>query len=177
VTEQVRLYLDIDGVVNADAPLWGDSATVTVKENHGAGYISLHQVTFSPEMVQTLDSLRGEFDFELVILSTWLEDALISKLVGKIHALDGGRWLPIPRRAGRAQELPYRWKLDALRTDMRDDNSPFIWIDDDEVGLHSAEVRASIAAPALLIAPNPVHGLNRTHLAEIREFLVEQAGS
>ena len=67
-----RLYLDIDGVINADAPMWGDTVVVQVTENYGAGYKVRHKVTYSPGLIAAIDSLRVEFDVELVILSTWL---------------------------------------------------------------------------------------------------------
>ena len=166
-----RLYLDIDGVINADAPMWGDTVVVQVTENYGAGYKVRHKVTYSPILVAAIDSLRVEFDVELVILSTWLENAAIFQMQKKLNAFRGSRWLNIPARGGRQQELPDMWKVDQLIGDLGDDPGPFIWVDDDEVPEHRQFVSNMTDLPSLLIAPNSAHGLTQQHLAAMQEFL------
>ena len=94
-----RLFLDIDGVINAPHPPWPSTTTFTISDHRGAGYVVNYTVTVTvaPAMVAAIDQLRADHDVELVILSTWLENlAMIGDLTRALGALRGGRLLSIP---------------------------------------------------------------------------------
>ena len=167
---RARLYLDIDGCVNADALTWGDREAATIRVRYGGGFGMLEQITYSRAQLAAIETLRGEFDVEVIILSTWLEDGHIHQLQKKLGALHGARWLPIPPREGPTQELPDGWKLAALLADHAEHPGPFIWVDDDEVPVHGGAVAAAVSEPVLLLAPNSSLGLTPAHLEQARAF-------
>lgn len=168
---RARFYLDIDGCVLADALTWGDRQTKTLRVRLGGGLGMLYKLDYSRTQLDTIETLRHDFDVELVILSTWLEDGHIHHLQKKLNALHGARWLPIPRRLGKTQELPHAWKLDALLADQADNPGPFIWADDDEVPVHGETVAGAVSEPVLLLAPTSGLGLTPAHLEQARAFL------
>ncbi|QNE48679.1 hypothetical protein F1C58_16610 (plasmid) [Glaciihabitans sp. INWT7] len=170
---RARLFLDVDGVLSAPALMWGDTRRLTVTVKLGGGLAVQYLVWHSPSMLAAIDSLREEFDVELVWLTTWLEDGAIGNLVGRVGALSGGRWLNIRRRSGRAGELPLEWKRDQILEDLTVTPGPFIWVDDDQVPMFGAAVAASVDVPSLMIAPNPELGLTRAQVDSIRAFLTD----
>lgn len=166
-----RLFLDLDGVVNSPAPGWDDVVIFTVSDSYGSGYIIRYTVTVARALVAAIDRLRDDFDLELVILSTWLENPeMIDQLTAAVGGLAGGRLLSIPAR-NRGGYVSATWKLDALIADLADGPVPFIWADDNEVPIHGAFVATALDVPSLLIAPDQKIGLARAHLAAMRTFL------
>ena len=172
-TPRPRLFLDIDGVINAPHPPWSETTTFTVTDNQGAGYAVNYTVTVAPAMVAEIDQLRADHDVELVILSSWLENsAMIFDLAMALDALHGPRLLTIPPRKLSGWRSP-TWKRNAILGDLGDlgDPVPYIWVDDEEVSAHGAFVKAAVEVPSLMIAPDPNYGLTPGHLEAIRAFL------
>jgi hypothetical protein len=167
-----RLYLDVDGVLNAEVPLFDDVQTVAVTEDHGAGYRTEYQITWSPTVVRSLEAMRQDFDLELVWLTTWLESkTLIDQLTAAVGGLAGGRRLVMPpRKLGGF--ISASWKRDALLADLKRDPATYVWADDVEVVIHGPFVKAGFpAVESLHVAPSDEHGLTAEHLVEIRTFL------
>ena len=170
-TPRPRLFLDIDGVVNAPRPGWPETTTFTVSDHRGAGYVINYSITVAPAMVAEIDRLRADHDLELVILSTWLENpAMVADLTRALGALRGGRLLTAPRPKLSGWRPP-TWKRDAVLGDLDRKPGPFIWADDEEVAAHGPIVKAALQLPSLMIAPDPARGLTRAHLAAVRTFL------
>ncbi len=167
-----RLYLDVDGVLNAEAPRFDDVQTVVVTVDHGAGYQTQYQITWSPTVVRGLEALREDFDLELTWLTTWLgSKTMIDDLVAAVGGLTGGRRLVMPPRK-LSGYISADWKREAILADLARDPVPYIWADDVELPLHGVFVRAAFPSMKFLhIAPLPENGLTREHLAEIRTFL------
>jgi hypothetical protein len=167
-----RLYLDLDGVVNAPHPPWPETTTFTVSDHRGGDYVTTYSITVAPEMVAAIDELRADHDTELVILSTWLENpAMIGQLSTSLDALHHPRLLTIPKRkfGGYRSSL---WKREALVGDLENDPpSAFVWIDDDETPVHGDFVRQAYDLPALMIGPDPEHGITPDDLVSMRRFL------
>ena len=109
-----RLYLDVDGVLNAEAPLFDDVQTVVVTEDHGAGYQTQYQITWSPTVVLGLEALREDFDLELTWLTTWLgSKTMIDDFVVAVGRLTGGRSLVMPPRR-LSGYISADWKREAI---------------------------------------------------------------
>ena len=171
-TPRPRLFLDIDGVINAPHPPWLSTTTFTVTDNQGAGYAVNYTITVAPAMVAEIDQLRADFDLELTIVSTWLENpAMVSDLTKALGALHRPRLLAIPPRklGGYRSSL---WKREAVLEDLsQNPPSAFVWIDDDETPVQGNFVRRAYDLPALMIGPDPEHGLTAGDLAAIRSLL------
>lgn len=171
-TPRPRLFLDIDGVINAPHPPWPSTTTFTVTDNQGAGYVVNYPIIVAPAMIAEIDQLRADHDVELTILSTWLENpAIVADLASALGGLRSARLLAIPRPKISGWRSP-TWKRDALIRDLRQDPPPaYIWIDDEEVNKHGEFVRQASDLPALMIGPDPEHGLTPGALAAMRRFL------
>ena len=167
-----RLFLDIDGVINAPNPPWPSTTTFTISDHRGSGYVVNYPITVAPAMVAEIDRLRADFDLDLVIVSTWLENpAMVSDLTTVLGALHNPRLLTIPPRklGGYRSSL---WKRTAVLEDLQQDQpSAFIWIDDDELPVHGDFVRRAYDLPALMIGPDPEHGITPGDLVSMRRFL------
>ena len=62
--------------------------------------------------------------------------------------------------------------MEGVAEDLRQDPpSAFIWIDDEEVNKHGDFVRQAFELPALVIGPDPDHGITPDDLAAMRTFL------
>lgn len=166
-----RLFLDIDGVINAPNPPWPSTTTFTISDHRGSGYVVNYPITVAPAMVAEIDQLRADFDLELVILSTWLENrAIITDLTTALGALRGGRLLTVPRPKLSGWRPP-TWKRDALLGDLDREPGPFIWVDDQDVPVHGAFVKGALEVPSLLLASEPEHGITPGDVVAMRLFL------
>lgn len=166
---KARLYLDVDECLNADRPdpAWGGATHGDVFVNHGGGYRSKFKFTWAPALIVALDALRTDFDVELVWLSSWCEDLLVTqKLAPMFDGLRDGRVLNY-----RPDDGSGLWKPEALLADQKHDPGPFIWVDDVEVDAHGAAVRdATVGTPCLLLAPKVGVGLTVNDVETIRAF-------
>lgn len=169
---KARLYLDVDECLNANNPDpdWGEVARGDVFINHGGGYRSKFKFVWAPALVVALDALRTEFDVELVWLSSWCEDLLVTrKLAPMFNGLRDGRVLNY--RDGVGSGL---WKPESLLADQRGDKMPFIWVDDFEVPAYGDMVAEQTPnTPSLLLAPYVDVGLTPADTAAMRTFLTE----
>ena len=161
--ERPKCYLDVDGVINVYGPDTEGLATASVRTAAGRTYLA----RYSPERVEELDDLIRELDVDLVWLTTWLHEGLVTQLVDHLGALQGGRLLkaPLPRMSG----FPYRWKVQRLLADQRVRLAPFCWIDDEQED-SAKEARRTFDVPSLLLQPNALEGLSPMHLQSMRSF-------
>lgn len=167
-----RLFLDIDGVINAKHPPWPSTTTFTISDHRGAGYVVNYPITVAPAVAIEIDKLRAAFGLELVIVSTWLENsAMIYDLAKALGALHRPRLLAIPPRklGGYRSSL---WKREAVLEDLsQNPPSAFVWIDDDETPVHGDFVGQAVDLPSLMVGPDPEHGLTPGDLVAVQKFL------
>lgn len=178
---RTRLYLDIDGVLNAV----GSSSTNGTEWNcrpklfHANGF----KMRVAMPMVHSLEKLIEDFDLELVWLTTWLCDGDVeTAFLPQLGALGGGRLLNYPEGVGGPETWPdfHDWKWKELLRDQTESPSDFIWIDDDEVPIYcdmalTLRAQADEFGGAMTIAPLPYKGITHEHLRTMRKFLEERA--
>lgn len=173
---QTRLYLDVDGAINADEPPFTDVKSTRVQIEYGGGMMSRMPLTWAPEVVAELDALRDEFNVELVWLSTWNEmHASMTRLAPALDGLFGGRAImdidAISADRGRGW-----WKAQSIIADQDMSPAPYIWVDDEAVMAHGGMVAdATAGVPSLTLTTVYEHGIERLHLAQMRSFLAEHA--
>lgn len=169
---QTRLYLDVDGAINADEPPFASVKSTRVQIEYGGGMMSRLPLTWAPEVVEQLDQMREEFDIELVWLSTWNEmHASMTRLAPALDGLYGGRAImdidAVSRDSGRGW-----WKAQSIILDQEASSAPYIWIDDEAVMAHGGMVKeATASTPSLTLTTVFEHGIERLHLAQMRSFL------
>lgn len=143
---QPRLYLDIDGVVIAEA------SPFNTVDSYGEKH--------APEVVRRL----GEAGLDLAWLSTWEDEAL--KIPGRIDGLRGGRVLKL----GPFGPSHIMRKAQSLIIDQVESPSPFVWVDDHITSVIQESLSALFKVPQLLIKPDGQSGINENQLAAIEEF-------
>jgi hypothetical protein len=170
---RARLYLDVDGVLNAPdcATVWPGVAKKFTASQRIDDYVLHFGINYSPALIAALDALVTEFEVELVWATTWNEDLLVLRtLVPEFGALNDGRVLPFFPGRGGASELT--WKHDGILADQRDDPAPFVWADDVEVREHGRLVGIlTDITPSLLLDVNARTGLTPADLDAMHSFL------
>jgi hypothetical protein len=171
-----RLYLDVDGVINASRPdpAWRKTATASVPfERDSPQNPTTFEITWAPALVTALNGLRDEFDVELVWLSTWNERANVTaNLVPVPGGLRDGRMIPYSPQSRPAMEANGWWKARAIIADQIRSPTPFIWMDDVEVELHGWKIlSATRGTSSLMIPTNVMTGLRRDEIERARDWL------
>lgn len=159
--QRVRLYLDVDGVLNAEMPLdWG-----TPQDGHAKPYDTTYLLRWAPAMIEELNKL----DVDLVWTTTWRSHAelIIAPLMGitlpsrVLHPLSGVTTFP-----------SINWKMQALIADQRESPSPFLWVDD-EIGMRDIFVGEGLGG--LAISSNPVTGITVANVADMQKYIAAAA--
>lgn len=170
MTKTVRIYLDVDGVINASlsgSPQhWGANRTGVALAD---GYE--YQIDWAPDMIAELADIEN---VEIVWTTTWRNDApgAISPLIG---AWGDARVLhpkrdpeqPTPR------EPSIYWKATAIFEEQAEEPGPFIHIDD-EISHYPQWKSMGEALGGLLISPNPHYGITKKHIEAIKEYVAKQ---
>lgn len=183
----VRLYLDVDGVLNAyyAHKKWNEEAGETgrafskydfcgfrtVDDNAEAPSFDMH---WSKGLIRALNGL----DVELVWLTTWRQDAFdsVGPLMGLEHV---GRVL---HPLSRVTTFPsITWKLDSLLADLEDNPSPFIWADDEIFDLRGQALYALKTLeediPHILVSPDSNFGITPADIERMQNFVRSQGDS
>lgn len=165
------LFLDVDGVINAIAPIDDpllpfDEYISTLGEAGGAQW----PIVYSPEVISALRELHESGAVEIRWLTTWGDEA---PLLGDQLGLPAFEVAATPHE----ERFRYRrawWKLTVVK-EFRDANpgAPFIWLDDD-IG-DDAQARAWLSSldegTVLAISPNTFIGLEPSHFDFIADFV------
>jgi hypothetical protein len=163
----VRLYLDIDGVLNAWHPedAWPDSEIRNVDVAVDIdGYRGLAGLTWAADLIDALASL----DVELVWATTWTTDAP-TVAAGAFGFGAGQRFLsPLD---GRMRAPSIAWKEEAVIADQLASPSPFIWVDDELTLAHVERVADLFGDRALIVCSDHGKGITSAQIAGMRAFV------
>lgn len=157
---KVRLYQDVDGVLNAQMPFgWGK----TQNGSAVAGGIRW-KIRWAPAMVAELDAL----DVERVWATTWCDDAEHPEdgIVPLMGLTPGSRvMMPL---TGEVTFPSIYWKFEALIADQEDSPSRFVWLDD-EIDPDQREAVLDMGGFAADI--NPSLGITPKIMEQIRLYI------
>lgn len=157
----VRLYLDVDGVVNAwfAGYAWNKD---TQKVGHATSRSGTYKIIWAPEMIEALNAM----DIEVVWTTTWREHAApeIGALVGL--AEDARHLVPVDPDMYPFPSID--WKVIAVEQEQATDPSPFIWIDDEIDGRHVLRARALGGLP---MSPDPNLGITPAMVERMIEYV------
>lgn len=167
-TEKARIYLDVDGVINAcnrsGLPEWGWKSGEKVRVN---GY----GITYSPDFVSLLNRVAARRGVGVYWLTTWCYDAA-SKLAPAL-GINGTEWPVVGHHHwSRSVGLPW-WKHLAIVEHTEGFDGPVLWIDDDH-GVDPAAVAWLRGQPQVqTIAPKTLIGVTRDQGQAIERFVDE----
>lgn len=159
----VRVFLDIDGVLNAvtrrpDPRQWPDW-----QEGEADGFI----IRYSPTVGRFFRALAEDPAVDLCWLTTW--ESRANQHIGPMLGIPE---LPV---AGLRPEFEQRsWKLEIVQNWYRRDRLPLVWLDDDLDRLAEGEATEwldSLAPHALGIRTDESKGLTRRHLDAVARFI------
>lgn len=147
----ITWLLDIDGVVNADRPRWAKATSARVTAHDGVTYT----IRWAPELVGGIRDLVARHGIDLLLCSTWCDDAdLICGVLG----------LPMrPAFTG----LTGKYSADAKHAAARaalDAGGHLVWADDREIPEGWSHPRA------LPVRPKSWGGLTRKDLMVIDDW-------
>lgn len=157
-----RLYLDVDGVVLAEAPRFKEVG-------------AYKNIPYAKEVVRRLGSLSAE--------GVWLTTMIpqLPDLTENLGLTCMQRWLPRPHEfdfdEDDQDENTYHasWKYHALAQDQESSASPFIWIDDRLTpAIVTAAAERFTDRAYLIIKTYNRAGLTREHLQRIENFCQQQ---
>ena len=162
--KKVRLYLDVDGVINASSPQLGwipvddiESVSEGIAVVGGQSY----RIRWSPQLIQAL----LELDVDIVWTTTWRDSAVLSlgPLVGLkpeyrvLHPISGVTTFP-----------SIFWKEESIRAEQYNNPSPFIHFDD-EIDFWLADREAKMGG--LAISPDPNIGITAEHIQQAIAYI------
>lgn len=162
-----RIFIDVDGVVNAydgrmTIPSWG-----WPRENGRHVQVAGFGIVYSPDMVSRLGALAARPGTEMFWLTTWEAGDAVLELADAIGI--GGDW-KIVYRAGYPEE-PW-WKLNAMLRLTDGYEGKVVWIDDDITFVTDArEWLASTDLDVLEICPDTKTGITMAQMTKIERFL------
>lgn len=166
--KKVRLYLDVDGVINAhkaDAR-WAGSRIRRGRAGPNPDPAYKYVIQWSKDLV---DALKG-LDVELVWTTTWVGHAPteIAPLIGYGY---NARWL---EPEGGVTFPSILWKNVLVWRDQQTDPSPYIWIDDELGDLPMLRVMGADDldhSRGLLISPNPRYGITPDDILDMKKYI------
>ena len=162
--EKARLYLDVDGVLNAvnfGLPQWGWGDPTRVEVN---GW----PITHSPDLVAAINEVAATPGIGVYWLTTWCHDAP-SKLAPAL-GLQGADWPVVGYDRWRSDDHKAWWKLLAIQEHLDGFEGGVLWIDDD---LHydRAAVEWLRDNPLVLgLCPRTENGITRRQADIVSDF-------
>jgi hypothetical protein len=177
VKMKTRIYIDVDGVLNA-LPRRG-TTTMAISEKTGwdeyrSARINGYVITWATGLVNSLNSLAEQEDIELVWVTTWRDLARTHIAPG--IGLNGQDWRFLTdggEATGHLWGTPGQtwWKLTAVRDDVRQDPvDRIIWIDDD-LPLHTDAIEWALERGVTLVTPELSYGLTLSDVEGISEIV------
>lgn len=161
VAEIARIYLDVDGVLNAvphGQPDWG----------YQTAAVNGYSITYSPDLIALINRIAATPGVRVYWLTTWCYDA--PNHLCRPLGLDGKAWPVVGYDHWRAATgLPW-WKHLAIVEHLDGFDGGVLWIDDDH-GVDAACVAWLAGQPQILtIAPDTRTGVTRAEASIIERF-------
>lgn len=175
--ERTTVLVDVDGVINADIPLW-PTDTHRRKHVHLTSIGTAQRIDYSTAVVDGLRDIAAMPGVEMRWLTTW-QHAAAEDLAPVIGA--GSDW-PVLVEPTTLEGLgtPYLdwWKADAARACVRAGHR-VVWLDDDiDAWRRLARIfgrpeRLEWITPesVLTVCPSSIHGLEQRHFTAVAAFI------
>lgn len=151
--------LDVDGVINANSPQWGEKPAEVTAYAHDYGYT----LRYAPSLVARIRALIETGTVDVRWCTTWCDDASELERVWDLPALPrafsgAGRWVSLAKSSAALGVI--------------EDGRHLIWTDDMETPVkgETAYDRLMAGGNSLLIRPRASVGLTPKHMTAIERF-------
>lgn len=158
--------LDVDGVLNASRPGWGEVP------DRGDAFVdgSRYSLRWAPSLTRRISAMALGGAVEVRWATTWVDHITqIERLLRlpKIETAFQGLNAPVDEAVARK----VRAALDVVEVERR----PLIWTDDDAIPDHGELLDRLLngGVPVLLLSPGSRHGLQPEDLAAIDDFVAQ----
>lgn len=158
--------LDVDGVLNATRPGWGEAPDQGEAFVNGACY----SLRWAPALTRRIGALVVSGAVEVRWATTWVDHIMQVERLLRLPRIDTA-FRGVTTDEDEAVERKLQAALDVVETERR----PLIWTDDDAIP-DSGEVLNRLldgGVPVLLLSPSTGHGLQPDDLDAIDDFLAE----
>lgn len=164
-----RIYLDVDGVINAVsyAPPTEATGLGDWKTGKALGYT----IQWSQEVIDFLNDLATREDVEIVWLTTWMDHAATDLV--ELTGINGADWYVL-KTDDMHHSFGNWWKYDIIVPHL--DENPVdkvIWIDDDLDYMHRLVEDFVMSRGIHTLSPHTSAGLTRGYLDAIMEIVDE----
>lgn len=179
-----RLYLDIDGVLNAsyNARKWrqeddGDQpgyqhAWVYPEHDDFGEHRGKTERKFRMEWNSRLIEALNSLDVDLYWLTTWRTDALA---VGEAMGIDIPGAQVLHPLSGETTFPSINWKYNAIINDQENNPAPFIAVDDEWKFTPFGVAVSLTLLGGLVLSPDHNFGIEPTHIDEMREYIAKHS--
>lgn len=158
VADEVWIYLDVDGVLNAvnhASPAWGWGGDCLVTS------CNQFSIRYSPELIASINNLAALPHVRMHWLTTWEHDAPndLCPMIG----LDGSAWPVLTNEKRHEPTSMAWWKWYAIREHLPDGQRA-IWIDDDLKSDKSAAEWLVVNRHVIPVCPRTELGITRRQM-------------
>lgn len=167
MTDEVDVYLDVDGVLNAvtgSLPQWGWSA-----ESHRCTRVNGFLISWSTELIDRLNALAVQPHVNFHWLTTWLRDA--PEILADKIGLHGKDWPVIGETQYASISYPDWWKLSAAQTAATESGRRVVWIDDDLSHPPAREWAVTLGESIMLVQPDTRVGVTKDMMDMIEAWV------
>jgi hypothetical protein len=164
---RARLYLDLDGVINAQMPPWPDTMNgIATAEGHG------YKIRWAPALIEEINAL----DVDLWYATTWRHHAVES--FGPLVGLREATGIIHPELDPRAQTTfpSIHWKIPAIIQHQKESPSPFIHIDDEVGDVPGWRENAFDLYGGIALSPPSHLGITQKQIAVVKQYLESLEG-
>jgi hypothetical protein len=166
----VRLYLDIDGVINAPYPegAWplSEVGTAEVPVDFGGGCYGKARLEWARKLIEHLAAL----DVDLVWATTWTSEA--PTVAADVFGIGAGHRFLTPID-GRLIFPTISWKEQAVTADQSRSPSPFIWVDDELTPDHGQRMGALFPGRVCVVTSDEWTGITPAQVDRMTAFIDE----
>lgn len=162
--EIARLYLDVDGVLNAvtrEVPDWGWDA-------HRRKVVNGWPITYSPDLIAVLNRIAKTPGLGVYWLTTWCHEA--PNFLAPALGIDGADWPVVGFEHWQRARPRSWWKLAAIQEHLDGFDGGVVWIDDDHGYDPAAKAWLAGQPQIAAIAPSSVVGITRAEAELIERF-------
>lgn len=169
------IFLDFDGVINIDPRSEGvTSSEITTNSKYLKSKQYIH---WNPKVITALIDCCNTNGTEIIWVTTWCDHEDIvtaSDIMGlprDLYSVSEPKFT-MEKRVSKKEWT--RWKRNFIYSNLRDDDRPYVWIDDEAIKHWANDLDWQFRSPYKFLAPKEKHGLTVDNITEITDWITEK---